>query len=440
MAGENSNTSALDQQIANLRTLQESYDALATNTAGLPKQGTNPNVTLTTLHNDLQKPASESVSIALTATGATFTGTQVLVHDTSTDTYTYYEVSAGGACSFTVTNGHSYTVSLPALAGFVAPTMYEFVSVNYSRAITYTYSAETRKETLRVVVSNSLSGSQITILNGQTLSVYDTDSVAYSGTVSGSTCDIEIPYGKTYTLTTPAVASYRKTSNAVTFTASQVQRTTTITYQEENYGMFGVDDSGRLYTPEECAALADKTIIKYGYYNDADLAASTRVTDGYGNGFYWKLGAESLGSKQWATSNVDFDTVRLPYYSNLGGWKYAGRYMTDKIIEIGLEVLPEVGNPTPAATACANLSETFGGKSHRGFLLAYDQIYRIATTNRTTFQALYTAVGRTAPTIWSGSWWTSCQDSAIYGVSLRTGGFSGSIKRDSNSVFVAFDL
>ena len=114
--------------------------------------------------------------------------------------------------------------------------------------------------------------------------------------------------------------------------------------------------------------------------------------------------------------------------------------MTDKIIEIGVELFPDSDNPTSAATACANRSITIGGKEHRGFMPAYDQIHKIATDNRTLFQSFYTALGRTAPAIWSGNWWTSCQRNATYAVYLGNGGFNDYTKTYSLSVFVCYDL
>jgi hypothetical protein len=254
---------------------------------------------------------------------------------------------------------------------------------------------------------------------------------------------IEIQYGNTYTFSPPSVAGYRTESEATTITAGIAIRNLTIRYTETQYGMFGVDADGNMYTISEMEALADKTIIKYGFYNDADLNNSTRVNNvggSTGNGFYWEVGKESLGSMSWAAGNDNFDTVRLPYYSNLSSWKYAGRYMTDTIIAIGLELYPSSANPTPAATACANKTITIGNRTHRGILLAYDQIHKIATDNRTQFQNFYTALGRTAPTIWSGIWWTSCQDSSPYAVGLYSGGYLHSTKSSKNSVFVGFDL
>ena len=368
---------------------------------------------------------------------------KVNVFDRASGLANSYDVNAQGECTFAVQMGHIYDVSLPQIGGYVTPETLTFSAASLQETITYTYATETNMELLRILVVNGMTGAANTCLNGVTLNVYCTDGSSFSGVTNGSTCLIEIPYGKTYTFTPINVAGYRTESGAVTYTAGQAVRVVNAKYTEVIYGMLGVDEDGNTYSVEEMAALADKTIIKYGYYNDADLANSTRVNGvggSTGNGFYWKIGEEGLGSMAWAAGNVSFDTIRLPYYSNLGQWKYAGRYMTDKIIEIGLELFPNEANPTPAATACANKSITIGGQTHRGILLAYDQILKIATTNRTTFQDFYAALGRSVPTIWSGRWWTSCQDDASFAVILYSGGFTNNNKTINNNVFVAYDL
>lgn len=385
----------------------------------------------------------QNVSIHLYADGTTpaWNEYQVFVFDRASGLQYEYDLNAQGECSFEIDMGHIYEVSLPKIGGFVTPEKKIYSAASLQEVITYTYATETNTELLRILVKNGLTGATNECLNGVTLTVYCTDGTSYSGETNKAVCLIEIPYGKTYTFSPIVVSGYRMESDPVTFEAGQVQRTTIVNYTEVQYGFFGVDADGHLYTIAEMEALADKTIIKYGFYNDAALNDSIRVNDGKnGNGFYWEIGRENLGSMPWARANVEFDTVRLPYYSNLAGWKYAGRYMTDKIIEIGVELFPDSDNPTSAATACANRSITIGGKEHRGFMPAYDQIHKIATDNRTLFQSFYTALGRTAPAIWSGYWWTSCQNNATDAVYLYYGGFYGSNKTYSYSVFVCYDL
>ena len=367
---------------------------------------------------------------------------EVFVYDRASGISHAYQLSSDGACSFQIDMGHIYEVSFPQIGGYVKPETQVFSAASLQNIVTYTYATETNMESLRILVKNGMTGAANNCLDGVTLSVYCTDGTSYSGVTAGAVCVIEIPYGKTYTFSPINVEGYRLESGAVTYTASMVQRSVNIKYTEVQYGMFGVDANGNMYTIAEMEELADKTIIKYGYYNDAALANSMRVSEiQNGNGFYWEIGAESLGQKAWAAGNVEFNTIELPFYSNLGDWKYAGRYMTDKIISIGADLFPSSDNPTPAATACANKSITIGGTAHRGFLPAYDQIHKIATDNRTTFQSFYAALGRTTPTIWSGSWWTSCQQSAQDAVTVSNGGFNRNNKTNYGiNVFVCYDL
>lgn len=366
---------------------------------------------------------------------------KVFVYDRASGLSHDYTINEEGVCQFAVEMGHIYEINLPQIGGYVQPETLVFSAASLQNVVTYTYATETNMETLRILVVNGMTGAANDCLDGVTLSVQCTDGTSYSGVTNGAVCAIQIPYGKTYTFTPIVVSGYRLESNPSTYTAGIVQRSINVKYTEVQYGMFGVDAQGNMYTIAQMEALGDKTIIKYGFYNDAALNDSMRVNEARnGNGFYWEIGAEKIGDGMWAQGNVQFDTIRLPFYSNLGAWKYAGRYMTDQIIAIGAELFPDSANPTPAATMCANKSITIGGVSHRGFLPAYDQIHKIATDNRALFQSFYAALGRTTPAIWSGNWWTSCQNDATYAVNLSNGGFRNHGKTSSTQVFCCYDL
>ena len=110
--------------------------------------------------------------------------------------------------------------------------------------------------------------------------------------------------------------------------------------------------------------------------------------------------------------------------------------MTDMIIEIGEEMYLL----TPAASQCAAKTLTIGGVDREGFLPSYDQIRKIASTNYAAFQGFYSLLGKTAPAIASGNWWTSCQYNASSAVRLNGGNFYGDDKTNSGNVFVCYDL
>lgn len=419
--------STLQNEIARLRTLQESYSELAARVY----------------------PTTETVTVNLrTGDGGDVDWTlhAITVLDISDNKQSIYDLNADGTCTFEVPSGHQYSVGFPQLAAYAKPQKQSYASTLYKRHIVYEYNVDTSVEVVRIRTIDGMSQSVVSLLDTTSISIIADTGETYTGTFVGSACDIEIPYGKNCTLYQPFIDGYRGGSGVQTFTTGLSLRSLVLEYTFATYGIFGVDEDGKLYTVDECEALDDKTIIKYGFYNDAALAQSTRVDSGTGNGFYWKIGAESLGSMRWAVQDVLFDTTRLPFMGNASGgnlaeWKYAGMYLSKTIQEIGLELFPDSDNPTPVATACLNKTETFGGKEHQGFLPSYDQILAIATTNRTLFQALYTALGRTAPTLWVDGWWTSCQLGAAYAAGLYNGGFrNGYLKTSRLNVLCCFDL
>ena len=415
------------------------------------KQGDNPNATMTKLLDAIQDIvgtgllANEEVKVKVLIPNSEefdWSGYAVILNDRSANTQEVKNLNADGTCTFNVPIGHSYEVGFPQLTAYTAPMKQTYVSIQRERYVVHEYSEPDGIEVLKITVMSQLSGGTSTILDGSVLSVTDTDGEVYSGVVNGYECYISIPYGKTYTLVQPFIEGYRSESGSATYTALAPIRNVTLRYSEDGYGVFGVDDDGKLYTIDEIEALHDKTIIKYGFYNDLELASASRIDSGFGNGFYWEVGKESLDSMQWATQNVAFDTSRLPYFSNDAAAvkATAGAYYTKVIDEVGPSVVADTANPTPAASACLNRSVNFGGKEHQGFLPAYGQLKKIGTTNRTLFQAFYSALGRTAPTIWNGTWWTSCQGNATHAVYLDNGGFRSYGKSDSRQVFCCFDL
>lgn len=384
--------------------------------------------------------AEENVRVELSAPDAVdWTQYEVQVQNTSKGTSASYELDAQGKCSFKIPMGDIYIIILPIVGEYAQPRDIEHAATMVSRVVTYTYTTDSRVELLAITAHvQSLDGDTVAMLEGLPIIATDTLGTNYVGyfTAQGTCNTIEIPYGRVYNIVFPSVGGYAHDHLGEHHTAGLPSREIDVHYKQIGMGVFGIDEDGKKYSLDQIEALVDKSIIVAGGYNDADLEASSRGDGSTGNGFCWKIGEENLGQKQWADANVEFDTTRLPFYSNLGTMKYAGKHMTDMIIEIGTET----GHATAAATACAAKTLTLGSVDRQGFLPAYDQIYRIANINKTAFQALYTALGVTAPTIWSCGWWTSCQVNAQFAVYLNSGGFDNNNKTNHNTVFVCYDL
>ena len=414
--------STLQEEIARLRTLQESYNELAARV----------------YHT------KETVTVNLrTGDGGSVDWTQhaITVLDISDNIQSVYKLNADGTCTFEVPSGHQYSIGFPQLAAYAKPQKQSYASTLYERHIVYEYNIDTRIETIKINIIDGLTLSTIPVLDEMDISIITDSGDTYTSKVTGHKAEFKIEYGKRCTIIAPFVDGYRSEYEGQ-FITGIFLRGVTIKYIEEDYGVFGVDTNGRKYTIEECEALEDKTIIKYGYYNDANLASSIRVDGGMGNGFYWVLGSETIGSLQWSIENVLFDVSRIPLWNNVGDWKYAGMYFSKTIRDIGLELFPDSLDGTPAVNACMAMSINIGGKEHTGFLPTTEQMRCIMKTNVTLFTALYNAIGIKAYDFHSKGFVTSGQTNATVATDIREPdnlSYAGS-KNRANSVFILYDI
>ena len=94
---------------------------------------------------------------------------------------------------------------------------------------------------------------------------------------------------------------------------------------------------------------------------------------------------------------------------------------------------------TPAFKAAEDKKLTIAGVERSGFVLSFGQLYDLCQ-NKADMDAFYAALGKTAPSIHSGYWWTSCQNNAADAVILPNGSFSYTPKTYSNNVLCCFDL
>ena len=247
------------------------------------------------------------------------------------------------------------------------------------------------------------------------------------------TCAFKVDFGQEYKVQLPVFGAYIAPA-VQTYVAFQSTRDIVFSYMMS--GVFGLDRYGKRYSLADCEALVDKSIIVAGGYIDEALANSSRDDGSTGNGFMWDLHQEAISAK-WAASNVAFDQNLLPFVtSDADALKQCnGEAYTRYIISEGIRL----GTDTPAATICSKKTLTIGTTTKSGYLLAYGQLRRLAI-NITSFNALYAALGLTAPTITNGNWWSSCQHSATDAVTLFNGSFYDSLKSNSGSVLVGFDL
>lgn len=162
--------------------------------------------------------APETVTVHVASNQATDTdlvGVATITVNGETQTYN------GSDLVFYVEEGTSYTISAGSVSGYAisndSTSTYTAVFMG-SRTANITYNTEV------VTVTTEMSGATLTI-----------DGNTYTGPV-------KIPYGTTYVVTGSAVSGYKASSN--TITASQANRTVTVTYTEQISGIFAIKPDG----------------------------------------------------------------------------------------------------------------------------------------------------------------------------------------------------
>lgn len=340
-----------------------------------------------------------------------------------------------GQFTFKIKNGHHYQLLLPAISGYDSPYYMNFTATLANRSVLYKYENNALYEQLNIeaIVVNH----EVGVLNEKEVKVVDVDTnTEYTTVFAEGKAVLRIPYGTTYRLFLPDADGLLHDLNYVILTAGVPSRYLLTHYSESLLGYFGIDNEGNQYTIDDIKAMPDTSIITYVGYNDSVLAQADRGDGTQGCGVMFSVDNNTV-SKQWASANIEFDTTRLPFKGNidLALKDFASSKNTHNIITIG----EELGIPTPAASYCDSQIATVGGITRKGYLLAFGVLYRMVQ-NKTQLDELYLALGKTAPAIHSGRWWSSCQYSAAHAVSLTNGGFYYYLKTTSSSVLVGFDL
>jgi len=400
---------------------------------------------------DIAQSVVENVVIKLTApTAVDWTQLTVLVQNISAGTSTQLALSANGECSTNIPMGNLYEITLPSVGQYTDPLPVTYTAIGATRNIQHNYSYDAvGTELVKIQAHVAHPTATVASLSGLTAYATDTNSNVYSGTFNASGyCEISIPYGKSYTLTMPELQGLVHDHNADHHVSGVPARNVLIHYTEIPIGCFGIDANGKHYTAAEIAELPDKDIIVFVGYNDLQLTTMDRGDGTHGCGIMWKVTSE-VASKSWANQNIEFDHNRLPYVASEAAATNApcsGRLYTETILEILEDMQTDSQNQNPtltaeAATYCASKTAQCGGVDLQGFMGNFFEYKWPFVTNKTLIQEVYTALGKTAPAVWSGNWWTSYQGSAQNAVILNNGSFfSNDYKTYSYSVLPLYDL
>ena len=394
----------------------------------------------------------------------------VSVYDQTAKTTQRQTLSADGVAKFLIPYSHTYTVTLPTISGYSAPATRTYTASELltTRYITHSYLTDYEELDIHGLVETS-GDDTVAILAGKTITVYEagtTTTIATGVFDSEGRCNsINIPYGRSYTVYFPDIKDYTHDHVNDTYIAGNITREITVTYHDGSTGLFGIDAQGNHYTYDQAKAaieagtLQQSDIIAIGFNNNT-LAHADRGDGKTNCGFCIRTASPKLTStSSWADEKIAFNPNRLPYITNATQallQQRGGEYNSELIRELGAS-----GNDcgtwtkqsdgtyvagddmrvvaTRAATNAYAETLTVNEVVKNGFLPSFAQIYYLSL-QQTALTAYFTLLGKTAPTITSGRWWTSCQISETNAVYLYNGGFDGSGKTSSYSVLVCFDL
>lgn len=348
------------------------------------------------------------------------------------------DLNANGECAFEVPLGEQYTIVYPVLLDYAQLHDETYTALQVVRSIQRTYTSGTLQME-RVEVRGRVEMSEtesLRILEGQEVRFEFMDG---SNPISvpfdvNNTAFAHVEYGKVYRVVLPEIEGWRHEYEQIIHTAGIPSREILVHYSRQTLGVFGIDADGNTYTKAEIDELEDTSIIIAIGVNTSALAMADRGDGTFGAGFCIKLPA-STSNQKWATSNVEFDSARMPFYADFAAASadFKGVVNTENMLEIA----EELGIASPAASWVRNQTLVLGGVDRNGFLGSFGQIYTYLL-NQSSINAIATACGKTAPNFASDLWWSSSQYNESGACVIITGMFNNTSKSDGHRSVVAF--
>lgn len=407
---------------------------------------------------------NEQVALKLTAkTDVKWEMFNISVQDLSNGTEQIVALSANGECVFEIPIGNQYSIILPFVDGYTQPNALKYTASIASRNIEYSYDNLNEYLTIRIAVRSELEEHTAAMFNGLEVVCKGANGVNYTGVIENGQVTILIPYGVAYTITMPQFDGLAHNHTNETFLAGLTARNLVYSYMDyNNLHVYGLDADGNAYTIadlQEMGVEAASAKIVAGVYNDATLANAPRKDGGVGCGFAF-LTTNPTIKGLWASANVDFGinnpvvadaiasgvlTEGCGYY-NTYDKSFAvkdGSGESALVMQVG-KVLADAGqllqsNPTPAFQTAFDKKLTIAGVERSGFVPTYGQIGAL-NSSKNELDLFFAVLGKTAPTIHIGDWWTSCQAIATQAVLLSNGGSYNFNKVFSTNVLVGFNL
>lgn len=310
------------------------------------------------------------------------------------------------------------------------------------RSVEVEYKEYTQTEGEKVtVLVRDFANNSYTNVSGVTITVtYDNISNQYT-TNSYGKVSFNVPYGKSYSVTTQQRENkhIRYNEYTQTQTAEYDSRTLYFTYYDYEVGIFVVIENGSQYPLDDWKELVEGGIKQ----NSEALYIKVATSDLCKNNGVFVLDIDMIRERtygsntQWCNENVLFNSIPTNGISASQPYYFDGLNASLLIHDEGVDMTLH----TPAVDKCLAMSRTIGGRTSQGFLGSVGQWYA-AWVNVSSIDEILTYTrpnGTYLLSTLTTSKWTSTQYSASYSWFWTTAP-SSSYKSNSYAVvpFFAF--
>lgn len=381
---------------------------------------------------------------------------------------------------FNVEKGKSYSISFPSIEGYNSPDDVTLKALINQRLLVYNYTITPQNYETVTVAAKITSGANLetnaTILESFVgknvyVTIDDTELQTYQLN-STLGCTFNIEWGRTYSVSFEKVQGYLQINPTQNRVAAQAERLIPIVYEQYPTEVLVYADDGTTYTVEQFQKDFYNSDTKT--YNKDAIAAKNFKAILITNSTLQEKGAQFLLpikytyngterylhktltgtsqayiSGQWSTSQVEFDSTRLPYLNSWNGTTsmvFNGEtYQTAWRGDINTQIIGQIiensegALKSPAYNIVMNSSLTINGKQYTPFLGAIAQWKTMYVSCYSTIQNIIAAVTSVAIDF-GGGFWSSSQGSAAGAWGLSNGSVDGDYKASSRNVVPFFAL
>ena len=317
-----------------------------------------------------------------------------------------------GVATIQIPLGTQYRLVFPEVTGMetiqdiehIALMSWRFEEVKYTN----------RKESVTIHVQERNDGTNLDAEEILVNVTIDGTTTTYT-TDSNGEVNIDILYGKSYTVALTRRAYYYILGGiySYTYTSQQPTRTIDFLYREYQFGLYYADENGIEYTFEQFTTMIENDqkspndalyiVVRTETLQESDSCFGINISD---------MATRSFSSLSWANSNTQFNSIALNGYGVSNEDFYNGLSASLKIQDEG----DKRNIDTPAVDGCLKFNVILGESSHRGFLGGIGQ-WQILWENRFIVDDMIKAVRPNAVNNPLSGYTTNKWSSTQYGAS-----------------------